>query len=71
MTREELLALPAVVDVSTAAAVLGVCRGSAYEMVRSGEWPTPVLRCGRVIRVPTAPMLLLLGVAAPLVSPEA
>lgn len=65
MTREELLALPAVVDVVTAGEVLGVGRWCAYEMVRSGRWPTPVLRCGRRIRVPTAPLLVLLGVDGP------
>ena len=62
MTREELLELPAVVDVATAAQVLGVGRSCAYEMVRTGDWPTPVLRLGRLIRVPTAPLLELLGV---------
>jgi len=62
MTREELLELPAVVDVATAAQVLGVGRSCAYEMVRTGGWPTPVLRLGRLIRVPTAPLLELLGV---------
>ncbi len=62
MTREELLQLPAVVDVPTAAEVLGVGRSCAYELVRSGDWPTPVLRFGRLIRVPSAPLLELLGV---------
>lgn len=65
MTREELLALPAVVDIPTAAEVLGVGRSSAYELVRTGDWPTPVLRFGRLIRVPTAPLLTLLGVELP------
>ncbi len=62
MTREELLELPAVVDIPTAAEILGVGRSCAYEMVRTGDWPTPVLRLGRLIRVPTAPLLELLGV---------
>lgn len=62
MTRDELLALPAVVDIVTAGEILGVRRTCAYEMVRRGKWPTPVLRCGRLIRVPTAPLLALLGV---------
>lgn len=65
MTREDLLALPAVVDVPTAAEVLGVGRSSAYELVRTGDWPTPILRFGRLIRVPTAPLLALLGVELP------
>jgi len=68
MTREELLALPAVVDIPTAAEVLGVGRSSAYELVRAGDWPTPILRFGRLIRVPTAPLLALLGVELPVVN---
>jgi predicted DNA-binding transcriptional regulator AlpA len=61
MTREELLALPPVVDVPTAASALGVGRSAAYELVRTGAWPTPVLHLGRLIRVPTVPLLELLG----------
>jgi len=62
MTREDLLALPAVVDLATAAAVLGIGRTCAYELVRTGTWPTKVLRIGRLIRIPTAPLLDLLAV---------
>jgi predicted DNA-binding transcriptional regulator AlpA len=61
MTRDDLLSLPPVVDLPTAAAVLGVGRSAAYELVRCGSWPTPVLRLGRLIRVPTAPLLELVG----------
>jgi predicted DNA-binding transcriptional regulator AlpA len=63
MTRDELLSLPAVVDLKTAAHVLGIGRTAAYELVRTGQWPTPVLRVGRLIKVPTAPLLELVGVA--------
>jgi excisionase family DNA binding protein len=63
MTRAELLALPPVVDLwPTAARVLGVGRSSAYELVKTGEWPTRVLRLGRLIRVPTAELLAYVGV---------
>ena len=61
MTRDELLALPPVVDVPTAAKVLGVGRSAAYELVRTGQWPTPVLHLGRLIRVPTAPLVEVVG----------
>lgn len=61
MNREELAALPAVVDVPTAAEALGLSRTAAYELIRVGGWPTPVFRLGRLIRIPTAPMLSLLG----------
>jgi predicted DNA-binding transcriptional regulator AlpA len=63
LTQEQILALPPVVDVPTAAAVLGVGRTAAYELIRSGQWPTPVLRLGKLIRVPTAPLLELVGVS--------
>lgn len=57
LNREQLRTLPPAVDVPTAAEILGVGRSCAYELVRSGQWPTPVLRLGRLIRVPTAPLL--------------
>src|SRR3954449_5547980 len=56
---DDLLALPPVIDVPTAAAVLGIGRTSAYELIRSGSWPTPVLHLGKSIRVPTAALLKL------------
>ncbi len=62
MRREELDDLPPVVDVPTAGEILGVGRSCAYELVRSGQWPTPVLHLGRLIRIPTMPLVdLLLG----------
>lgn len=60
MTRDELLALPPVLDVPTAAAVLGVGRTLAYELVRTGQWPSPVLRMGRLVKIPSAPLVRLL-----------
>lgn len=62
LTQEQILMLPPVVDVPTAAAVLGVGRSAAYELIRCGQWPTPVLRLGKLVRVPTAPLLELVGV---------
>ena len=63
MNRTEIDTLPPVVDVPTAGRILGLSRSSAYELVRTGAWPTPVVRLGRLIRVPTAPLLALLGVS--------
>ena len=62
MRREDLVSLPAVIDVPTAADVLGVGKTAAYELIRCGEWPTPFFRLGKLIRIPTAPLLALLGV---------
>ncbi len=59
MKREQLAQLPAVIDITTAADVLGIGRTAAYELVRAGQWPTPVLRLGRLIRIPSAPLLTL------------
>jgi len=52
--------LPAVLDLPAAARLLGVGRTLAYELVRNGEWPTPIIRIGKLIRVPTRPLLDLL-----------
>ncbi len=64
MSREELLALPAVVNLVTAARALDIGRTRAFELARRGDFPVPVLRVGVTYRVPTAPLLKLLGLAA-------
>ena len=63
MTVEQAQKLPPVVDVQTAAAILGIGRTAAYELIRLGNWPTPILRLGKLIRVPSAPLLDLVGVS--------
>ena len=61
MSREQLRQLPTVLDVPTAAAILGIGRTAAYELIRTNRWPTPVLHVGKLIRIPTAPLLRLIG----------
>ena len=61
MDHAELSALPPLVDVPTAARALGIGRGLAYDLVRSGSWPTPILRMGKLIRIPTAPLVRLVN----------
>ena len=61
MTRDELDALPTVLDVATAARVLGIGRSLAYDLVRRGDWPTPVLHVGKLIKIRSAPLLALLS----------
>jgi predicted site-specific integrase-resolvase len=56
--------MPAVVDVTTAATMLGIGRTLAYRLVKTGQWPTPLIRVGRLIKVPTQPLLELLRGAA-------
>ncbi len=60
MNPSELGQLPAMVDVPTAARVLGIGRSLAYDLVRTGAWPTPVVRVGKLIRIPTASLQRLL-----------
>jgi hypothetical protein len=64
MSRDELLALPAVVDLTTAARALSIGRTRAFELVHRDEFPVPVLRVGVTYRVPTAPLLRLLGLTS-------
>ncbi|TDD62774.1 hypothetical protein [Actinomadura rubrisoli] len=62
-SREALEALGPVIDVPTAASVLGIGEWTAYAMIRRGEWEatlTPVLRLGRKIKIPTARLVTLL-----------
>jgi hypothetical protein len=53
--------LPAVLDLPRAAAMLGIGRTTAYKLVQQDRWPTPILRIGRLIKVPTRPLLDLLS----------
>jgi excisionase family DNA binding protein len=62
---DQLADLPPVIDLIEAAALLGIGRTTAYKLVRRGEWPTPVLRIGRLIKVPTAPLRELLCRSTP------
>ncbi len=62
MTVEKAQKIPPVVDVPTAAAILGIGRTAAYELIRLGKWPTPVLRLGKLIRIPSGPLLELIQV---------
>jgi len=63
MREDDLRRLPVVLDLLTAAEILGIGRTTAYEMVRTDRWPTPVLRLGKRIRVPTAALRELLSLS--------
>ncbi|MFE2179315.1 DNA-binding protein [Streptomyces asiaticus] len=65
MGLEELLALPATVNVTTAGRALGIGRDKAYELIRSGRFPVRTLTLGGTIRVPTAELWKILGVEVP------
>lgn len=59
---EEVLALPAVIDLRTAAGVLGMGATKAYELARRGEFPVRTLRFGTQYRVPLTALLVVLGI---------
>jgi predicted DNA-binding transcriptional regulator AlpA len=50
-----------VIDLPEAAAMLGIGRTLAYRLVREDAWPTPVIRVGRLIKVPLRPLREYLG----------
>ena len=62
LTINEVMRLPATVDLPTAARALGFGRSKAYALVRSGGFPCRVLHAGETYRVPTAEILALLGI---------
>jgi hypothetical protein len=57
VTRKELLALPATVDVPTAGRFYGLGREASYGHARAGTFPVRVLRLGRLLRVRTADLI--------------
>ena len=61
MSRDELLALPAAIDLETGNRALGLGRSKGYELARRGLYPCKVLRLGNAYRVVTADLLEVLG----------
>ncbi|MFE2034236.1 DNA-binding protein [Streptomyces scopuliridis] len=62
MGLEELLALPATVNVATAARALGIGRDKAYQLIKADEFPVATLPLGSTVRVPTVALWKVLGV---------
>lgn len=65
LKQDELLQLPAMVDLATAARALGLGRTKAYDLAKQGAFPCPLLRIGTAYRVRTADLLRLVGVERP------
>jgi predicted DNA-binding transcriptional regulator AlpA len=63
-TPSRIRALGSVTDVPTAAAIFGIGRSAAYELVQLGGFPVPVLRLGSRYRVPVAAILAALHLPA-------
>lgn len=64
-TPEKVRALGLTTDLTTAAHILGMGRTTAFELLRTGEFPVPVHRYGRRLVVPVLEILRLLGVPGP------
>lgn len=56
-TLDRIRDLGAVTTVATAAAIFGLSRTSAYDLIRAGRFPLPVLRFGGRYRVPVPAIL--------------
>jgi len=61
-TIDAIRNLGATTDVETAGAILGIGRSKAYELAKSDEFPTRVLRIGRRYLVPIPAILSVLGI---------
>jgi predicted DNA-binding transcriptional regulator AlpA len=62
-TPDEVRALGMTTDLETAAAIIGIGRTLAYDLVGTGNFPVRVLRLGRRVVVPIADLLTYLGEA--------
>lgn len=70
MGPNEVLAMPPLVDIATAARALTISRSVAYELIRAGEFPVPVLRVStRNLRVKASDLRAYLGVDSPTSEP--
>lgn len=49
------------ISLREASAWLGIGKTTAYELAAAGQFPCPVIRAGKQYRVPSAPLLRLLG----------
>ncbi|WP_406354873.1 helix-turn-helix domain-containing protein [Streptomyces sp. NBC_01635] len=62
MSTEEILALPASVDLVTAGRALNIGRTLTYDLARRGELPVPTLRLGNALRVRRSDILAALAI---------
>jgi hypothetical protein len=59
-TPERIKRLGMTTDVETAGAILGIGRTKAYELAKSGQFPTRILHIGRRYLIPVPALLRLL-----------
>jgi hypothetical protein len=70
MQKDELLALPVSVDLTTAGRAFGLGRTRAYELARTGQFPCRVIPVGRKFRVPRSALLEALGIEDSAAGPQ-
>lgn len=57
----DLSTLPRALDVKTTARLWNCSPDALYDMIARGECPVPVLRIGKLIRLPRAAVLTVIG----------
>lgn len=62
LTVEQVMDLPAMVDLLTAGKALGIGRSKSYELAAAGRFPCPVRRVGATWRIAKADLLKLLSI---------
>ncbi|MDX3099704.1 DNA-binding protein [Nonomuraea angiospora] len=61
MSREELLSLPATVDLATGNRAFGIGRNTGYTLAKQGRYPCRIIRVGTAYRVITEDLHRALG----------
>ena len=61
LSTDEVLALPASLQLEIACKALGISIATGYRLVKAGSFPCPVVKAGRAIRVPKTGLLRVLG----------
>lgn len=70
LVPDEIRNLPPLVDIATAARALTISRSVAYELIREGAFPVPVLKVSaRNLRVKASDLRAYLGVDSPTPEP--
>jgi hypothetical protein len=62
LTFDQIQALPAMVDLMTAARALGIGRSKAYELAKADNFLCRVIKAGGTYRVATADLMQVLGI---------
>ncbi|MBZ3918169.1 helix-turn-helix domain-containing protein [Streptomyces acidiscabies] len=60
--RDEILKLPAAIDIETAARAFGLGRTTAYALAKSGNFPCGLIKAGQSYRVITADLIRVLQI---------